>query len=125
MFLPQKVLSNIDIYTGVIEGTEIPLPQLRVNIVESFVLKKRMSNNPKDYAYEDYKINFHQPFQQVQDYIRDHFSLYYKKILTPTSYGVPSLLKTLSFVIGAISPQPALPSRTYRYAGRSAILVYC
>ena len=86
MFLPQKVLSNIDIYTGVIEGTEIPLPQLRVNIFESFVLKKRMSNNHKDYAYEDYKINFHQPFQSVQDYIRDHFNLYYKKILKPTSY---------------------------------------
>ena len=79
MLLPQKVLSNIDIYTGVIEGIEIPLPQLRVDIFESFVLKKRMSNNPKDYAYEDYKINFHQPFQWVQDYIRDHFNLYYRK----------------------------------------------
>lgn len=36
----QKVLSNIDLYTGTIEGTEIPLPKLRVDIFESFVLKK-------------------------------------------------------------------------------------
>tara|TARA_R110002074_G_scaffold155433_2_gene311165 strand:- start:335 stop:877 length:543 start_codon:yes stop_codon:yes gene_type:complete len=84
----QKVLSNIDIYTDTIKGTEIPLPKLRVDIFESFVLKKRMSNNPKDYAYEDYSINFHQPFQWVQDYIRDHFNLKHNKNLIPVqSWG--------------------------------------
>lgn len=84
----QKVLSNIDIYTDTIKGTEIPLPKLRVDIFESFVLKKRMSNNPKNYAYEDYSINFHQPFQWVQDYIRDHFNLKHNKNLIPVqSWG--------------------------------------
>ena len=84
----QKVLSNTDIYTGDITGTEIPLPQLRVDIFESFVLKKRISDNPKTYAYEDYWINFHQPFQWVQDYIRDHFNLkYHKKLVPIQSWG--------------------------------------
>ena len=48
----QKVLSNIDIYTDTIKGTEIPLPKLRVDIFESFELG---NNSEENYA----KIDLH------------------------------------------------------------------
>lgn len=84
--MKQKVLSLIDMYIEKIKGVEIPLAKIRVDIFESYVLKKRMSDNPRDDAYEDYAVSFTQPFTWVQDYVRDFFALDYKKTLISCSH---------------------------------------
>mgnify|MGYP003136778988 FL=1 len=81
--MKKKVLSNIDIYTDYVKGIDIPRERIRVDIFESFVLKRRISDNPKDYSYQDYKIHHSQPLAWLQDYIRDHFNLYHNKVLIP------------------------------------------
>ena len=44
----KTILSHIDIYTDTVQTIKLPLEEYRLKIFESFVLKKRMSNNPKD-----------------------------------------------------------------------------
>ena len=84
--MQKKVLSEIDLYYGEIKtpkGFEIKRDVIKNNILDSFITEKRISNNIRDYAYSDYKLEFSQGFQWLQDYIRDHFNSEYNKILVP------------------------------------------
>ena len=82
--MQKVVLSEVDMYYGKIEmpkGFEIDRDQIRNDIIESYIKQKRISNNPKDYAFDDYVAPFSQPLQWSQDYIRDHWRAEYGKTL--------------------------------------------
>ena len=82
--MQKKVLSEIDLYSGEIKtpkGFEIKRDVIKNSILDSFIKEKRISNNIKDYAYSDYKLEFSPAFQWLQDYIRDHFKIEYQKTL--------------------------------------------
>lgn len=83
--MEKKVLSDNEIYVGKITGTTIPRDFIRVKIFESFVLKKRISQNPKIAAFDDYQVPGGAPFQWVQDYIHSHFKLIKRRTLVPLS----------------------------------------
>jgi len=78
----KKVLSTIDIYTDTVHTIKLPLDEYRVRLLEGFVLKKRLSNNPKDYSYEDYVIPHFKSLNFLNDYICDFFYDYHH-ILKP------------------------------------------
>ena len=82
--MQKKVLTEVDLYHGEIampKGFEIDRDQIRNDIIESYIQQKRINNNPKAYAFDDYVVPFSQPLQWVQDYIRDHFNAEYEKTL--------------------------------------------
>ena len=57
--MQKKVLSEVDLYYGNIDmpkGFEIKTDVLKNQILNSFIEEKRISNNIKDYAYSDFKI---------------------------------------------------------------------
>ena len=85
--MKKMVVSEIDIVSGTIDcpkGFEIDRDRIKNDIITSFINKKRISNNEKDFAYTDYKIPFSQPLQWLKDYLRDHFRLTHGKTLIPT-----------------------------------------
>jgi len=77
----KKVLSIIDIYIDTVHTIKLPLDEYRVRLLESFVLKKRLSNNPKDYSYEDYVIPPFKSLNFLNNYICDFFALDHEKDL--------------------------------------------
>ena len=84
--MQKKVLSEIDLYCGEIKmpkGFEIDRRQIRNDIIKSYIKKKRINNNPKAYAFDDYVVPFSQPLQWMQDYIRDHWKVEYNHTLIP------------------------------------------
>ena len=89
--MKKKILSENSLYYGEIEtpkGYEIDRDQIRNDIIDSFVNKNRINNNPKTYAFEDYVVPFSQPLQWMQDYIRDHFfTEHHKKLVFKRTFG--------------------------------------
>jgi len=82
--MQKKVLSEVDLYYGNIDmpkGFEIKTDVLKNQILNSFIEEKRISNNIKDYAYSDFKIEHTPTLQWLQDYIRDHYNVEYSKAL--------------------------------------------
>ena len=76
--MQKVVLSEINLIHGSVampEGFEIDRDQIRNDIIESYVKKNRINNNPKAYSFDDYAVPFSQPLQWMQDYIRDHVRL--------------------------------------------------
>ena len=73
--MQKKVLSEIDLYYGKVDmpkGFDIDRHKIKNDIITSFINNKRISNNPKNYSYDDFNISFSQPLQWLKDYIRDH-----------------------------------------------------
>jgi len=82
--MQKKVLSEIDLYYGEIQtpkGFEIKRDTIKNSILDSFIKEKRISNNIRDYSYVDYKLEYSQAHQWLQDYVRDHFKVEYGKTL--------------------------------------------
>ena len=82
--MEQKVLSQIDVYVDTVEGVKIDNQQLKNDLLNSSILEKRISSNPKDYAYQDLHLPFSQSYTWLNDYVRDHFNVDYNKVLVPT-----------------------------------------
>ena len=73
--MKKVVLSEISLIHGSVampKGFEIDRDQIRNDIIESYVKQKRINDNPKAYAFDDYVVPFSQPLQWMQDYLRDH-----------------------------------------------------
>jgi len=73
--MQKVVLSEISLIHGPVampKGFEIDRDQIRNDIIESYVKKNRINNNPKAYSFDDYAVPFSQPLQWMQDYLRDH-----------------------------------------------------
>ena len=89
--MQKKVLTEVDLYHGEVEmpkGFEIDRDKIRNDIIESYIQKKRINNNPKAYAFDDYVLPFSQPLQWMMDYIRDHWRSEYDHTLVPkTMHG--------------------------------------
>ena len=59
--MQKVVLSEVDLYTGEVampKGFDINRNKIRNDIIESYVNQKRINNNPKAYAFDDYVVNF-------------------------------------------------------------------
>jgi len=81
--MQKKVLSEIDLYMDTVHVIKIDRNKIKNDILNSFALNKRLSEDKKDYSYKDFKIPFSKPFQWLQDYIRDHFNVDYHRTLIP------------------------------------------
>ena len=82
--MDKVVLSEISLTYGEVKtpkGFEIDRKSIKNDIVSSYVEKNRVSNNDKDFSYNDYKLNFSQKIGWLLDYIRDHFAEKYKQSL--------------------------------------------
>ncbi len=68
--MEKVVLSEIDIITGTIDcpkGFEINREKIKNDIITSYINQERISNNEKNYSYNDYKVPFSQPLQWYKD----------------------------------------------------------
>ena len=81
--IDQKILSQIDIYVDTIKIINIDRNKLKNDILANMAFEERLSKNSMDYSYEDFKIPYCSPLQQIEDYIRDHFNCDYQKTLIP------------------------------------------
>jgi len=71
----KTILSHVDIYTDTVQTIKLPLEEYRLKIFESFVLGKRLKQDPRNYNYTDYEVTTTKHFSFFHDYIRDFFFL--------------------------------------------------
>ena len=113
----KKVLTEVDLYYGEVampKGFEIDRDQIRNDIIESFIKQKRINTNPQAYAFDDYVVNFSQPLQWMQDYIRDHWKLEYDYTLVPKNiHGNVMHPKEKSWTRHQVEPVDLLNSPDY------------
>jgi hypothetical protein len=77
----KKVLSEIDLYIDTVHVINIDRAKIKNDILNSFVSEKRLSNNKKDYSYQDFEVPFSKSLQWLKDYLRDHFRVDYHRTL--------------------------------------------
>ena len=115
--MQKVVLSEIDLYTGEVampKGFDIDRNVIKNNIIESYINKKRINDNPRAYSFNDYKVNFCQPLQWLQDYIRDHWKVEYGYTLVPkTIHGNVMSPKEKSWTRHQVDPVDLLHSADY------------
>jgi hypothetical protein len=113
----KKVLSEIALYSGPIQcpkGFEINRTQIKNDILQSYAIKKRLSDNSKDYSYLDYFIPYSPPLAWFKDYIRDHFNGEYLKTLIPKAqWGNVYKHDQQSFLRNTIEPLNLRESADY------------
>ena len=66
--MQKKVLSEIDLYYGDVktpEGFEIDRDQIRNDIIESYVKLNKVSDNPQNYKFTDYREENNNHRQQL------------------------------------------------------------
>ena len=71
--MQKKVLSEIDLYIDTVQVIKIDRAKIKNDILNSFAFDKRLSQNKKDYSYQDWEVPFSKPLQWLKDYLRDHF----------------------------------------------------
>ena len=69
----KKVLSETDLYLDTVHVINIDRAKIKNDILNSFAFDKRLSQNKKDYSYQDWEVPFSKPLQWLKDYLRDHF----------------------------------------------------
>ena len=115
----KTVLTEIDLYSGDIEtpkGFEIQTDSIKNTILQSYATSTRMSSNPKDYAYLDYKINSFQSVIWLNDYMRDFFNLDYHKTLIPKlTWGNVYKPQEQSFLRHTVEPLNLKDSPDYTF----------
>ena len=77
----KKVLSEIDLYIDTVHIITIDRAKIKNDILNSFAFDKRLSNNKKDYSYQNFEVPFSKPLQWLKDYLIDHFRGDYDKTL--------------------------------------------
>ena len=89
--MDKVVLSEISLVHGEVKtpkGFEIDRKKIKNDIISSYVEKNRVSNNNKDFSYNDFKLNISQKIRWLLDYIRDHFNEKYKQsLINKTVFG--------------------------------------
>ena len=73
--MQKVVLSEISLIHGSVDlpkGFEIDRDKIKNDIIKFLRKKNRISNNPKAYSFNDYKVPFSQPLQWLKDYLRDN-----------------------------------------------------
>ena len=86
----KKVLSEIDLYYGEVKmpkGFEIDRYFIKADAIQSsLLLKKRVSDNIYDHAYNDYQILDTTYMSPLVTYIKDFFNLRFNKSLVLEKY---------------------------------------
>ena len=104
----KKVLTEVDLYTGEIsmpKGFEIDRDKIRNDIIESYIKQNRVNTNPKAYNFDDYVVNFSQPLQWMQDYVRDHWRVEHgRTLVTKTMHGNVMHPKEQSVLMHSVDP---------------------
>ena len=65
-------LSKISLYHGTIDcpkGFEIDRKNIKNSIIQNYVSHQTLSDNPKDLTNRDFKVDYSQPLQWLQDYL--------------------------------------------------------
>ncbi len=73
--MQKVVLSEISLIHGSVDmpkGFEIDRDKIKNDILNSYIDKVIINNNPKAYSFKDYEVPFSQPVQWLKDYLRDH-----------------------------------------------------
>jgi len=106
--MQKVVLSEISLIHGDVKtpkGFEIDRVKIKNDILSSFVKNKRISQNNKDYSYQDYKVPFSPPLQWLNDYLRDHVRLEHDFTLIPKlHFGVVLNPQEKSFLRNQVDP---------------------
>ena len=106
--MQKVVLSEISLIHGDVKtpkGFEIDRVKIKNDILSSFVENKRISQNNKDYSYQDYKVPFSPPLQWLNDYLRDHVRLEHDFTLIPKlHFGVVLNPQEKSFLRNQVDP---------------------
>ena len=101
-------LSEISLIHGPVvmpKGFEINRDKIKNDIIESYIHANRVSTNPKDYTYKDYKVNYSQPLQWLKDYFRDHVrSEYHFNLVEKETHGNVYNPKEQSFIRHSVDP---------------------
>ena len=82
--MQRVVLSETSLVYGDVKtpkGFEIDQDKIKNDILSSYASGDRISNNPLDYSYNDYKVPYSKKLQWLLDYIRDHFKVECEKTL--------------------------------------------
>ena len=115
----KKVLTEVDLYEGQIsmpKGFEIDREKIKNDIIESYLKKNTITDNPQAYSSKDYKVPFSQPLQWMQDYMRDHWRLDYKFTLVPRNmHGLVLHPKEQSFLRRHVDPVDLKNSPDYTF----------
>ena len=106
--MQKVVLSEISLIYGEIKtpkGFEIDRVKIKNDIVSSYIKEDRISQNNKDYSYQDYRVPFSQPLQWLKDYLRDHANLEHRITLVPKiDFGLVLNPKEKSFSRNQVDP---------------------
>ena len=106
--MEKTILSEISLIHGPIDmpkGFDIDRDKIKNDILTSFVKDKRISNNIKNYSYDDFYIPFSQPLQWLKDYIRDHVrSEYNISLVEKSQHGNIYNPKEKSFIRHQVDP---------------------
>jgi len=106
--MKKKVLSEIDIHEGFVDMPkyfEINRPELKSDILESYINKKSLSDNSLDYAIADYEVPYSRAFDMLQKYITEYFYLRNnKKLVLLKSFGTVLGFGEQSFSRNLIDP---------------------
>tara|TARA_Y100000114_G_scaffold136996_1_gene138936 strand:+ start:241 stop:792 length:552 start_codon:yes stop_codon:yes gene_type:complete len=117
--MQKVVLSEIDLYTGEVampKGFDIDRDAIKNQIIKSYINKKRINENPKAYSFDDYEVDFCQPLQWLQDYIRDHWKAEYGyTLVTKNIHGNVMHPKEKSWTRNQVEPVDLLNSPDYTF----------
>tara|TARA_R100001086_G_scaffold245849_1_gene177314 strand:+ start:431 stop:982 length:552 start_codon:yes stop_codon:yes gene_type:complete len=115
--MQKVVLSEISLIYGEIKtpkGFEIDRTKIKNDIISSFIKEDRISQNNKDYSYQDYKVPFSLPLQWLKDYLRDHVNLEHNITLIPKiDSGLILNPKEKSFLRNQVDPVDLRNSADY------------
>ena len=115
--MQKVVLSEISLIHGSVDlpkGFEIDRDQIRNDIIQSYVKKNRINDNPKAYSFDDYAVPFSQPLQWLKDYLRDHIRVEHGFTLVErSSHGSVLHPKEQSYLRNQIEPVDLRNSADY------------
>ena len=95
---------------------EIDRTTIKDSIIRSYINKKRMSNNLKDYSYLDYKIEFSKPLSYLKDHVRDYFKADYgHRLIFKQDWGNVYEPKKQSFLRNTVDPLDLRHSPDYTF----------
>jgi len=112
----KTILSHIDIYTDTVQTIKLPLEEYRLKIFESFVLGRRLNQNPRSYNFTDYTVPMIQHFSFFHDYIRDFFYLENQiTLIFQNHFGNIYAPMEQSITRSQVNPQDLINSPDYTY----------
>ena len=106
--MQKVVLSEISLIHGSVDmpkGFEIDRDKIKNDILNSYIDKVTINNNPKAYSFKDYEVPFSQPVQWLKDYLRDHIRVEHGFTLVErSSHGSVLHPKEQSYLRNQIEP---------------------